>query len=643
MNKGQLYRILKSLQKKGLVEATLEYPTRFTAVPFEKVIDSFIKSKREEVAFIEEAKQDLLLDWKNIRRIELESPLEKFSVIEGNKKIYNKITQMMKETDSQFAMALTVSDLLLAEKFGVFDYFLTHPKKDDVNFRVLTQFSKQDLKAIKSLRTKLKQVISFRGRNPNLGLPSFSRMVIRDREEIILFISGTSQALTKEKVVSLCTNCKAMIQSFSSVFEDLWLNSLTIGRIIDEIKTGKPLPKMMLIRNRKTARKLYFDALNAANKKIFIVTSSRRLVGIANNIKLLSEWTKNGASIKIMAPIVSENLEAANKLLKFCEVRHVKLGYTEMTIIDDESLFQFNKPSPEHDKNNEILNLENVLFTNDPTFVKKTKKMLNDIWENAHAPSTVSLSSITRIEPSDSASPSDKKMIAEIKKIHGLESNDETLPRGFTEKALMNKFITAKRMPVKDLSKEPVTFYCSAGQAVIHLPPNLKLPHMLFHILHLNKKSAFGAEDAMIILCRQDGPTGYSYIPAAFISDNPEGIAFWKKTFAGIPFEQKLAKKNEFHVQIQHNILFAGWTVPIPLVPQQLILPPSCILIEGYGGVKTGKYTIMEPSGDIIINQVNYFEAFVTFMHPASRYSGPGTDGYLFREFLSTTYPPSTT
>ena len=53
IDKGQIYRILKNLQKKGLVEATLEYPTRFTAVPFEKVIDSFIKSKREEVAQIE--------------------------------------------------------------------------------------------------------------------------------------------------------------------------------------------------------------------------------------------------------------------------------------------------------------------------------------------------------------------------------------------------------------------------------------------------------------------------------------------------------------------------------------------------------------------------------------------------------------
>ena len=68
MNKGLVHRKLKSLQKKGLVESTLEYPARFAAVQFEKIIDSYIKSKKEEVALIEEAKNDLLSDWKKIRR-----------------------------------------------------------------------------------------------------------------------------------------------------------------------------------------------------------------------------------------------------------------------------------------------------------------------------------------------------------------------------------------------------------------------------------------------------------------------------------------------------------------------------------------------------------------------------------------------
>lgn len=131
-------------------------------------------------------------------------------------------------------------------------------------------------------------------------------------------------------------------------------------------------------------------------------------------------------------------------------------------------------------------------------------------------------------------------------------------------------------------------------------------------------------------------------MPGAFISDNPEAIDFWKKTFAGVPFELNLVKKDELIVKIQHNTLFAGWTVPIPFSPQPYIFPPSCILIEGYGNLKTSTFTLDNPSGYRVTNEVNGFEAFVTFMHPSSKYTGPGTDGFFARDYFSATYLPST-
>jgi sugar-specific transcriptional regulator TrmB len=42
MDKAEVYRVLTNLQTKGLVEKTIESPTRFTSTPFERAIDSFI-------------------------------------------------------------------------------------------------------------------------------------------------------------------------------------------------------------------------------------------------------------------------------------------------------------------------------------------------------------------------------------------------------------------------------------------------------------------------------------------------------------------------------------------------------------------------------------------------------------------------
>jgi sugar-specific transcriptional regulator TrmB len=86
-HKAEVYRILKSLQTKGLVESTIEFPTRFTAVSFETVLDSFIKVKREEITSVENARQELLNDWKSISKTGVELQLEKFVVIEGNRRI----------------------------------------------------------------------------------------------------------------------------------------------------------------------------------------------------------------------------------------------------------------------------------------------------------------------------------------------------------------------------------------------------------------------------------------------------------------------------------------------------------------------------------------------------------------------------
>jgi len=46
---AQIYRVLKVLQSKGLVESTLEVPTRFAAVSLETIIDQRIKAKHQMV------------------------------------------------------------------------------------------------------------------------------------------------------------------------------------------------------------------------------------------------------------------------------------------------------------------------------------------------------------------------------------------------------------------------------------------------------------------------------------------------------------------------------------------------------------------------------------------------------------------
>ena len=209
-----------------------------------------------------------------------------------------------------------------------------------------------------------------------------------------------------------------------------------------------------------------------------------------------------------------------------------------------------------------------------------------------------------------------------------------------TEQDVLNEIITVQKSS-GDSQSGLIKIFSSQAIAVINPPGFFKLPKMLIRVHHIEKHSTLGEEDAIIINLWQKTPSGYAYVPVAIFSDCPEAQERWKKNFYASPAGRnvQLAKKGELQVWVHGNTLFAGWTVPIPLFPSKYQLSPACILVEGYGKVKTEAYTILQPLGGKFSAKQNGFDAFVTFMHPSSKYSGAGTDGFLVRDFIGEITP----
>ena len=119
-------------------------------------------------------------------------------------------------------------------------------------------------------------------------------------------------------------------------------------------------------------------------------------------------------------------------------------------------------------------------------------------------------------------------------------------------------------------------------------------------------------------------------------------MAYRKAKLAGFPGGQNiiLVEKNQLNIRVHGNTFFAGWTIPIPLLPTKYVLPPSCILFEGHGKVRSGMFNNFLPSKRKQDIWYNNLEAFVTFFHPSSKYIGPGTEGSIDRESVQISYPP---
>jgi sugar-specific transcriptional regulator TrmB len=66
LNRHQLYLNLKKMQRTGIVNASPEYPTRFSAVLFEKILNLLVKTKTEQQKALQESKKELLATWRAI-------------------------------------------------------------------------------------------------------------------------------------------------------------------------------------------------------------------------------------------------------------------------------------------------------------------------------------------------------------------------------------------------------------------------------------------------------------------------------------------------------------------------------------------------------------------------------------------------
>ncbi len=365
-------------------------------------------------------------------------------------------------------------------------------------------------------------------------------------------------------------------------------------------------------------------------KKFLMMTSSEGLIGLYKNLDSLKGLAEKDVSIKILAPIVKKNLKATQYLSKFCEIRHTPLSYVQTTLVDGEHLFQFKTP-PFSQSISESSIFESTFYSNDSKYVKRTRIMFNDLWKRAQSPSKITLDSITSRKSRTQISIPEETDYSLYYKTFGWTKDPKS--NDLREKDIIEKIVNAKKYPGENWKNDVLRYYGSSAKAIIHPPKNFGLPDLIIDVLKFNSQSSFGAEDILSVYLM-------NYGTVATIQTNPAAVDYRKKAvFANTPAENniQLLKDEEFQVRVQGNTLFCAWTIPLPLI-ENYILPPACILFEGHGELRTG---IIRSSinNRKQVTEYNALDAFVTFFHPSSKYSGPGTDGFFARDLIFTSIP----
>ena len=213
----ETYHLLATLQNRGVISSTFQHPIKFSALPLEKAIKSMIATEKERVRNLEAKKYEISKIWDSIPTFHNESDTqkdEKFQILQGENRIFGKITDMIINTKREFQIIGNEKNFL---KFYHAN-FLEPLDKSDIKLRVLTDSSERTLYVFDDVdRKKVKKI-------PNTT-SSPCCFVIKDSEESIIFIKYSK---SDKHTTALWTNSEAMIYSLKLLFDLLWSKSKSI-------------------------------------------------------------------------------------------------------------------------------------------------------------------------------------------------------------------------------------------------------------------------------------------------------------------------------------------------------------------------------------------------------------------------------
>ena len=291
IHRTEIYQILKELQKKGLVESTLEFPKRFTAIPFERALNLLIKAKKDEVEYLEKDKDRLLSMWESIEVRKPETLSEKFMLLKGRDRIFSRISQMIEEMHNEFWIMTTSLGIVRLEIAGLIDDIV----KRNARFRILTNISQENMATVRRIRSTIETHPSMEVRHVEFGVKLFPRIVIKDGKETILFITHKEdRSITRREDIGLWTDCKPFINTIVAFFEKIWSNSIDWQTRISMIER-----KLSCAMRSPAVSVLTSDSISTVVNKIVeqdigavIVTSGKEPVGIITESDILNKILK---------------------------------------------------------------------------------------------------------------------------------------------------------------------------------------------------------------------------------------------------------------------------------------------------------------------------------------------------------------
>jgi sugar-specific transcriptional regulator TrmB len=217
LHRVQAYRFLEEMHKKNFVELTFESPKRYAAAELPKVWYTKTRSLKRNLDLLENTREEMLENWAALPGNKTtEEGAEKFSIIQGPQKVFQEFRAVTLRAKEETCSFIPIKALIQ----------LSYEKNEEPKhaFKVLTE-NVDEADPINRFLSEKKYpknvIIHFVIKK----FEPFPWLIIRDNEEIVLFVNDPNCPNLFLDSSALKTDNKVIISIVKRLFDEEWRKS----------------------------------------------------------------------------------------------------------------------------------------------------------------------------------------------------------------------------------------------------------------------------------------------------------------------------------------------------------------------------------------------------------------------------------
>lgn len=377
INRTETYRTIRNLQRRGLVEATLERPVRFQSVPFDKCLQVLIDERKARLRILEKRGENLRRQFEGVRVEPVSHEVERFQVVEGRIRIEQRLQSICAQARKSVLTVLSSSEIVRADTSGLLD-ILAQSARTGLRVRVITAITLSNLGVIEKLRGSIEL------RHLDLKARPIPRVSIIDDSEALFEITTADETPRSSEEVALWINSRAFVRNLQAYFEEMWNSGTLAEGRVEALKNGIPPDDLRIFKGRVDVSGKLNEMIESSSQSLEIWTTMRGIQALADfHIEQLRGARTRGTKIRIIAPITSENTEGARKLVPVSELRYSEaLGPAGIAIVDQRELMLYERLP---DDNNADVGADVGFWTNSKRFIETMSRAYDGMWKGVFA------------------------------------------------------------------------------------------------------------------------------------------------------------------------------------------------------------------------------------------------------------------